>query len=135
MLKNPTPRLSPFVYPSMTVDELKILVLKLKTADPAKKAILRQYSSEKNKQAEMLETQRKKLFADLARATRVKIRKNPPQIVESYRKRTTMKKKTTPWPSAVKDAYFITKSQEPLFGELRTPHPPCPSSSAKASEK
>ena len=28
MLKNPTRRLSPFVYPSMTVDELKILVLK-----------------------------------------------------------------------------------------------------------
>ena len=86
MLKNPTRKLSQFVYPSMTEDQLKTLVTELKTADPAKKAILRRHALEKSKDAEKLAAQKKKLFADLARATRAKIRKNPPQIVESYRK-------------------------------------------------
>ena len=121
MLKIPTNKLRPFVYPNMTVDQLKTLVTDLRTADPAKKAFLRRNAMNKTKQADKLAAQKKKLFADLARATRAKIRKNPPQIVESYKKRITKKK--TPWPSAVKDAYFITKSQEPLFGELRTSHP------------
>ena len=121
MLKNPTRKLSQFVYPSMTVEQLKILVTKLKTADPAKKKILRRHALEKSKEAEQLAAQKKKLFADLARATRARTRKSPPQIVESYRKRITKKK--TPWPSAVKDAYFITAEPNPnSFGELAT-HP------------
>ena len=77
------------------------------------------------KDAEKLAAQKKKLFADLARATHVKIRKNPPQIVESYMKRTTKKKKK-PWPSAVKDAYFITKAKyedNTPFGEVTSRHP------------
>jgi predicted GIY-YIG superfamily endonuclease len=98
MLKNPTRKLRPFVYPSMTVEQLKTLVTELKTADPAKKKILRRYALEKSKEAEKLAAQKKKLFADLARATRAKIRKNPPQIVESYRKRAPSKA-----PSALRD--------------------------------
>tara|TARA_R100000951_G_scaffold3916_1_gene4975 strand:+ start:1457 stop:6322 length:4866 start_codon:yes stop_codon:yes gene_type:complete len=89
MLKNPTRKLSPFVYPSMTVDELKSLVTQLKGSwsDPAKKAILRRHAMDKTKQATKQAEQKKKLFADLARATRARIRKNPPQIVETYKKR------------------------------------------------
>lgn len=119
MLKNPTRKLRPFVYPKMTVEELKILVIQLKTAEKHK--ILREYALNKTKDTEKLAEQKKKLFDDLARTTRVKIRKNPPQIVESYRKRVTKKK--IPWPNAVKDAYFITKHPEPSFGELLPPHP------------
>ena len=120
MLKNPTRKLRPFVYPKLTVDALKTLVVQLITANAAKRKMLREYALNKTKNAEQLAEQKKKLFADLARSTRVKIRKNPPQIVESYRKRVTKKKK--PWPNAVKDAYFITRRPEPSFGELRPPH-------------
>lgn len=123
MLKNPTRKLRPFVYPSMTVEQLKTLVTDLKRhwSDPVKREILRRHALEKSKENKKLAAQKKKLFADLARAARAKIRKNPPQIVESYRKRVTKKK--TPWPSAVKDAYFITRRPEPSFGELHSPHP------------
>ena len=100
MLKNPTRKLRPFVYPKLTVDALKTLVVQLITANAAKRKMLREYALNKTKNAEQLAEQKKKLFADLARSTRVKIRKNPPQIVESYRKRVTKKKKPCPEPLA-----------------------------------
>ena len=44
MLKKPTRKLRPFVYPKLTVDELKILVVQLITANAAKRKMLREYA-------------------------------------------------------------------------------------------
>ena len=44
MLKNPTRKLRPFVYPKLTVDALKTLVVQLITANAAKRKMLREYA-------------------------------------------------------------------------------------------
>jgi hypothetical protein len=86
MLKKPTGKLRALITPATTVDELKTLAIEFSKMKNVRS--LRRHIKEKTDKFDKEVKQRKKLFADLQRAARAKIRKGQkPQIVESIAKR------------------------------------------------